>query len=171
MPDGLRDTALGMKKNALALVAAVALAGIAGYYVFTHLRSEPVCEACQRAIHGETHYRVHLTDGSVEHVCCPRCGLRFQRDRDDVAFVEASDFYTRKPIDGKTALYVEDSTVVMCRHDERVLEDRSGVQYQLTWDRCLPSLIAFETRAGAVRFQNESGGIIKTYDELLAEPF
>ena len=59
----------------------------------------------------------------------------------------------------------------MCRHDERVKEDRSGAQYQLTWDRCLPSLITFSTREAAASFQKESGGTIKTYAELRLEEY
>jgi len=50
-----------------------------------------------------------------------------------------------------------------------VREDRSGGQYEVAWDRCLPSLIAFSSRQAALKFQEENGGNIKTYEELLAD--
>ena len=61
--------------------------------------------------------------------------------------------------------------MVLCRHNERVKEDRSGAQYELTWDRCLPSLVAFSSREDAEAFRRDSGGVIKTYAELLEESY
>jgi hypothetical protein len=55
-----------------------------------------------------------------------------------------------------------------CSHS-LVQEDRSGTQYQVAWDRCLPSLVAFESRGAAEVFRKSNGGTIKTYDELVAE--
>ena len=160
-----------MAKRVLGLLAAATLVAMVGSYVYTHLEAESVCQACHRAIHGETYYRVFLDGGEIEHVCCPRCGLRFQQGRDDVVGADASDFHTQERIDAERAFYVEDSAVVLCRHDERLKEDRTGVQYQLTWDRCLPSLVAFSSREAAEAFRNDSGGVIKTYAELLEEEY
>ena len=165
----LRDTSAGMVKRAILSMAAVAVVAVAGQYVYTHLENEPLCQACYRSIHGETYYRVHFEDGSVENVCCPRCGMRVQKGRSDVVSADASDFHTQERIDAEGAFYVEDSAVALCRHDERVKEDLSGAQYQLTWDRCLPSLIAFSTRDAAEAFQKESGGTVKTYADLLED--
>jgi hypothetical protein len=158
-------------KRVLAIVAAVVALGLASTYLYDQLRPEPLCEACHRAIHDETLYRVHLKDGRVAHVCCPRCGLRFQEGRDDVASADVADFLTQDRVDAEKAFYVEDSSVVMCRHDGRVKEDRSGDQYELTWDRCLPSLVAFSSRASAEAFRKEKGGVIKSYDDLKHEPY
>jgi hypothetical protein len=160
-----------MMKRIFVAVAAVALVGLTGLFVARNLRPEATCAACYRAIHGETHVVAYLEDGSLEHVCCPRCALRYQKEREDVSSVEVTDFATMRTLDAEDAFFVEDSTVVLCRHDERVQEDRSGVQYELTWDRCLPSLIAFSSREAAVAFQRESGGVVKTYAELLQEDF
>jgi hypothetical protein len=160
-----------MFKRILGAVLAVALVGATALFVYPRLKPEATCAACYRAIHGETHVVAHLEDGSTADVCCPRCALRFQKERGDVTSVDVTDFRTMRRLDAKDAFFVEDSTVVMCRHDERVQEDRSGVQYELTWDRCLPSLIAFASRDDAVAFRNESGGVVKTYAELLQEDF
>ncbi len=158
-------------KTLVAMVAAVAALGLTGTYVYDHIRPEPLCQACHRAIHDETLYRVHMKDGSVEHICCPRCGLRFQEGRTDVASADVADFVTQERVDADKAFYVEDSSVVMCRHDGRLKEDCSGAQYELTWDRCLPSLVAFSSRGSAEAFRTEKGGVIKTYADLKQEPY
>lgn len=156
-------------KRILGTLGIVAVVGLVATFVYTRIEPEPYCEACHRAIHGETYYRVFLADGSVEDVCCPRCGLRFQEGRNDVTGSDVSDFATRERVDAETAYFVEDSSVAMCRHDSPLQEDRSGVQYELTWDRCLPSLVAFSTRDAAEVFRQENGGTIKTYAELKLE--
>ncbi|TDI45122.1 MAG: hypothetical protein E2P02_08080 [Acidobacteria bacterium] len=71
-------------------------------------------------------------------------------------------------IDAAVAYYVEGSPAHFCGHAS-VREDRSGGQYEVAWDRCLPSLIAFSSRQAALKFQEENGGNIKTYEELLAD--
>jgi hypothetical protein len=81
-----------------------------------------------------------------------------------------ADYDSGEFIDASQALFVENSSVNLC-HQSMVQEDRSGSQYQLTWDRCLPSLIAFRTREGAEVFRRDYGGLIKTYGELLKEDF
>jgi hypothetical protein len=136
--------------------------------LYTVLGSSPQCDLCYRPIHPETHYRIHLASGQSMEVCCPRCGLRFQEGRRDVARVEATDFETQKRVDAERAFYVENSRVHPCTHPA-VEEDRSGTKYEVAWDRCLPSLIAFESRASAGAFQARNGGVVKTYEELLQE--
>jgi hypothetical protein len=48
-------------------------------------------------------------------------------------------------------------------------QDRSAGRYDLVWDRCLPSLIAFRSREEAEVFCEQHGGIVKVYEELLLE--
>ena len=86
----------------------------------------------------------------------------------DVVRAEVTDFYKKDRMDADKAFYVENSPVHFCSHSA-VQEDRSGTQYEVAWDRCLPSLIAFESRAAALKFQNQNGGDVKTYAELLAK--
>lgn len=160
-----------MLKRFVGVFLALALVGGTIYFVTSRLEPEATCAACHRAIHGETHVVAHLEDGTTADVCCPRCALRFQKERDDVSSVDVTDFGTMERLDARDAFFVEDSKVILCRHDDRVQEDRSGVQYTLTWDRCMPSLVAFADREDAVAFQRESGGVVKTYDELLQEDF
>jgi hypothetical protein len=121
-------------------------------------------------MHQATFYRIHLESGETKDVCCPRCGLRFQEGRNDVVAAEVTDFNTKQRLDAAFAYYVENSPVHFCSH-ARMQEDRSGGQYQVTWDRCLPTLIAISSKDAAQTFQRDNGGEIKTYEELAAESF
>ena len=157
-----------MAGRILLAVVAVCLVAMAGVFLYTQSVQTTECDICSRPMHEETFYRIHLESGDSMDVCCPRCGLRFQEGRDDVARTEVTDFNTRERLDAAKAFYVENSPVHFCSH-AAVHEDRSGTQYEVAWDRCLPSLIAFDTRDAARAFQAEHGGVVKTYEELLAE--
>ncbi len=157
-----------MATRILMVVALLGLAGSVGYFTYVQLRPEGVCEVCHRSVHEATAYEIRLEDGAAQKACCPRCGLRFQRDRTDVASAEVTDFDTGQRVDANDAFFVEGSSVNLC-HKKMVEEDRSGVQYQLTWDRCMPSLIAFKGRESADTFRGDYGGVVKTYEEILEE--
>lgn len=157
-----------MKKALFFATAAVVLAGVLGGFLYTRTVGNDLCDVCYRPRHEETFYRIHLDSGESVEVCCPRCGLRFQEGRNDVVRAEVTDFVTKEHLDAADAFYVENSPVHFCSH-AAIQEDRSGTQYQVAWDRCLPSLIAFSTRDAARAFQAEHGGVIKTYEELLVE--
>jgi hypothetical protein len=157
-----------MVKRILQALAALVLVAVVGTFVYVQLGDPNSCDVCYRPMHQETFYRIHLESGETKDVCCPRCGLRFQEGRDDVVAAEVTDFNTKQRIDAAVAYYVENSPVHFCSH-AGVHEDRSGAQYEVAWDRCLPSLIAFSSREAAKKFQGENGGDIKTYEELLAE--
>ena len=157
-----------MAKRVLQVVAALALVAAVTTFVYVQWDEPDVCDICYRPMHAATYYCIHLENGETRDVCCPRCGLRFQEGRDDIARTEVTDFYTREHLDAAKAFYVENSPVHFCSHAS-VREDRSGVQYEVAWDRCLPSLIAFSTLDAAEKFQRDNGGDIKTYEEILAD--
>ncbi len=157
-----------MAKQILRALAALALVAAVSSFLYLQWDEPSTCDVCNRPTHEETFYRIHLESGETKNVCCPRCGLRFQEGREDVVLAEVTDFYTRRLVDAAVAYYVENSPVHFCSH-ANVHEDRSGGQYQVAWDRCLPSLIAFSSRQAAEKFQGENGGDIKNYQELLAE--
>ena len=151
----------------LTSLAIIALLIGAGYYVYLQL--EPVCAICRRPVHKATFYSIVLEDKKSVEVCCPRCGLHFQRGRGDVAAAQVADFSTGERFPADEAHYVENSSVHLCCTTEQMQEDRSGTQYTLAWDRCLPSLVAFRNRERAVEFSRQRGGLIKTYAQLLQE--
>jgi hypothetical protein len=157
-----------MLKRVVFATVGLVLAGALGFFLYTNYGSSSVCDVCHRPLQSETYYRIHMADGTAMNVCCPRCGLRFQHGRTDVASTEVTDFASKKLFPADEAFYVEGSPVHFCSHAP-MEEDRSGTQYEVAWDRCLPSLIAFESRDAAVEFERENGGVVKTYAELLEE--
>lgn len=124
-----------------------------------------ICDMCGRRIVPATAYLIHLADGKVKHACCPRCGLRFEAKRADVVSREAADFTTGERLKAEEAIYVEGSRVHLCCRQE-VERDQAGRQYQLDWDRCMPSLIAFRSAEDAERFRVKEGGAIRSFEEL-----
>ncbi len=132
--------------------------------------SAAVCQVCGRPIHGQVFYRVSLADGSTRDVCCPRCGLRFQAGRSDVVGVQVTDFNSGQLIDASRAFFVESSRVMLCCSDNKFQRDRSGGQYALQWDRCMPSLVSFATLEEAELFSRQKGGVVKNYSQLQQEP-
>ena len=156
-------------KIAQYLVGPVIVALLVGAVYFLFLAQPAVCDHCGRALHQETLYRTHLRNGEVKQSCCPRCGLYFQQGRDDVVLVEVADFRTSKILDATHAFYVEDSSVNMCYLDTPVHRDIEGTESTLAWDRCMPGLLAFESREAAEDFRSEKGGLIKTYTQLIKE--
>jgi len=158
-----------MARLAFITVISFSLAGAIGYFVYHELTSTQLCEFCHRPFRPAMYCEITLEDGSSEKTCCPRCVLQFQKGRSDVASVEAADFDTGKRIDAAKAYYVENSDVQLCCSNKRVERDRMGTLYMLVWDRCLPSLVAFEDLAGAEAFLRDHSGQIRTYAELLEE--
>ncbi len=156
-------------KIAQYLVGPVIAALLIGGVYFLFLDQPVVCDLCGRPLHQETLYKIHLRDGEVRQACCPRCGLYFQQGRDDVVRLEVADFRTSKLMDATQAFYVEDSSVNMCYLDTPVHRQIEGMESTLAWDRCMPGLLAFESREAAEEFRSEKGGSIKTYDQLLKE--
>jgi hypothetical protein len=157
-----------LKRIAFAAMG-LTLAAAFGVFLYRTLGSSANCDVCYRPMHEETLYRIHLASKKSMDACCPRCGLRFQEGRRDVVSAEATDFYTKVRVAADKAFYVENSRVHLCSHSP-VQEDRAGTQYEVAWDRCLPSLIAFQSQVEARGFQTQNGGVIKSYGELLREP-
>lgn len=158
-----------MLKRIFFVAVGVTLIALVGHFIYSNAAPTSQCDVCYRPLHAETYYRIHSADGTVLDVCCPRCGLRYQAGRDDVVRTEVTDFDSKALLDAADAFYVEGSPVHFCSH-AHIEEDRSGTQFEVSYDRCLPSLIAFESRTAAVGFVRQNGGVIKTMDELLDEP-
>lgn len=160
-----------MKSKILPIgLLAFLLCGVAGgLYLFVN--EDPVCQVCGRPIHQGTAYQILLQDGEGLNLCCPRCGLRFQETAGPVAEVWAADFETGEQIPAARAVYVENSSLQLCCADLSPQGGHVPVRGlpARDWDRCLPSLVAFKNRERAAQFGNRFGGVLKTYDQLLAE--
>lgn len=147
---------------ALIILASVGLSGYLAYHRIE--RSKPsACEVCLRPIHDSQAYRVELTDGSGATSCCPRCGIHHQLEHiDRVARAWATDHATGERIAAGRAHYVEGSDVRDCNPHPKPLRE-PGVAYEMTFDRCLPSLVAFKTQQEARSFQGRHGGRVLSY--------
>jgi hypothetical protein len=72
-----------------------------------------------------------------------------------------------KMIPAATAYYDEGGNINYCAaHGEAVQRQPQGVSVR-DYDRCLPTLVAFTTRAEAETYQREHGGRVLNYAEAL----
>lgn len=143
--------------------------GAGGYFVVSRVLSEraEVCQICRRPIHSEQVFVLQLAGGGKQRTCCPRCGLHAKiRAREPVSAAWATDFSSGRRIAAEEAFYVEGSDRMTCCRPVPLREP--GVLYERHWDRCLPSLIAFERESDARAFQARFGGRLLTYVEALA---
>ncbi len=155
-------------KKILALGGVILVLGAAGYWAATTVfRSEPVCQVCARPIHVGQGYTLGLTDGTKERACCPRCGLHFHiTNADRVQSAWATDYATGEQIEAGPAFYVEGSDLMTCCSTSPVKRELETT-YELVWDRCLPSLIAFKTNAEAQQFRHQHGGRVLSYAQAV----
>jgi len=70
-------------------------------------------------------------------------------------------------IPAETAYYDEGGNINYCAaHGEAVQRQPQGVSVR-EYDRCLPTLVAFKTRAEAVAYQQENGGRVLDYAQAM----
>jgi hypothetical protein len=121
-------------------------------------RSARICAVCQREECQGMAFRVTLENGKVVETCCPRCGLHYlESTRQKVRKMEATDFATGRWVNAADAVYVSDSDVHPCG-GMRTMRDPQGCCLLKTYDRCLPSLVAFAAKDQAVVFWKTHGG-------------
>src|SRR5712691_7941338 len=121
------------------------------------------CAACDRAECKNMVFTIHLSNGKTVNTCCPRCGQHYiESQRPSVASLSVRAFDTAAILDATRALYVDGSNVTPCTVEGSSLpKDERGCCMNPVYDRCLPSLIAFDSRAKAEAFAREHGGIVK----------
>lgn len=152
------------------IIAGIIIATLAATATYYYWRQEPdICQICRRPMHDATSFFVTLEDGQEVELCCPRCGMRFMAGREDVESSVVADYLSEERIPASKAFYVVGSSVHPFCSEAEILHDRSGIEYERTWDRCLPSVIAFRTREDAREFQAQYGGEIAQYDQLILE--
>jgi len=146
-------------------LALICLAALLGYFVWTGriAGGEPVCEVCKRVINTETSFRIARPDGTIEAVCCPRCGL-VAVIQSGGQVLEAVDFTTRKRIGAAEAIYLEGSDIMECCTNNGFRSDAGSYQ-NMEYDRCMPSLLAFARREDAETVRQKHGGTIISFEE------
>jgi hypothetical protein len=129
-------------------------------------RSPRTCAVCNRDECKGMAFRVTLENGKTVETCCPRCGLHYLETNHLTARqIEATDFATGNWVDAAKAVYVSDSNVHPCAMPE-TLRDPQGCCMMKTYDRCLPSLVAFAGKDAAVAFQKAHGGQLVAFQEI-----
>ena len=126
-----------------------------------------VCSICGREIHPAWAFTITFNDGRKQRFCCAKCGIvTMLNQRPTVRSGTATDFWTGKILPAENAFYLWGSDAEHCAVPQK--SDWTDSQpMQLTWDRCIPSLVAFKTRHGAEQFQSQHGGRVVSYPESL----
>lgn len=132
-------------------------------------RARHSCSVCGGEECANLTFRIRLADSEVVETCCARCGVHFLKtERRPVASLEVRDFDTAQPLDARSAIYVVGSDVTPCKdmHATSAPRDERGCCLRPTYDRCLPSVLAFQARERAVEFSTQHGGSLASFDQL-----
>jgi hypothetical protein len=126
------------------------------------------CAVCERAECTNMAFGIHMMDGKTVDACCPRCGLRYiAAQHPSVASLSVRGFDTGAPLDATRAFYVEGSRVTPCTSAGHSLpKDERGCCMGAVYDRCLPSLLAFDSKPKADAFAREHGGFVRTLTDI-----
>ena len=81
--------------------------------------------------------------------------------------IYVTDFATGKHIDATRAVYIEGSDVNLCHQPEVMKSESGGCCAYSVYDRCSPSVIAFENTNDTRFFLEKHGGLIVKFDDLV----
>jgi hypothetical protein len=146
-------------------LAVICLAALLGYFVWEGriAGGKPVCEMCKRVIQTATSFRIARPDGSMQAVCCPRCGLAAVIQNGG-RVLDAVDFATKKRVGAAKAIYLEGSDIMECCMSTGFRAD-AGTYQKMEYDRCMPSLLAFAQSEDAEVVRQKHGGNILSFEE------
>ena len=147
----------------------VGVVGAGGFFAYRHfVLTSDQCEICGRAVHNAHHSSVILKSGRQIDACCPRCAMHYERNLPgQVARLSVADEVTGHEIEAQSAVYVEGSDQHPCMSESEMAPREPGVEYDLKFDRCLPSLIAFKDESAAHEYQKEHGGRLVSFAQAL----
>lgn len=103
------------------------------------------CFMCQAKLRSQTQVTLQFSDGSYRRACCPHCGLH-ALDLADEKVVSAlvTDFLRGYAVNAQAATFILDPAITIC---------------------CIPTVIAFQNKADARRFQKGFGGRVGNLSE------
>ena len=160
------DTKRGIVILALLVVAVAGL----GFYLWRHYQREEAvrCDVCDRLIHEGTR-TVALVDGVHEEFCCPSCALTLVRQQDGrLELSSVADFETAKALRPEEAWFVIGSEVNICIREQPLVGPQKELSYP-DFDRCSPSILAFDSEEAAHRFAEEHGGQVTRWQDLVKQ--
>lgn len=159
---------MSRKAKLVSAVLAVALIGGTGYILVERWQQgsrQNVCQSCWREIHPSM-ATVGEVDGKRQQFCCPACALTTaQQSGTPVRIVQLTDFNTKQPLDPKMAFLVRGSNINPDLHSQPLVDPQKQ-PHPVHYDRCTPSILAFQTRQQAETFQRENGGDILQISDL-----
>ena len=165
-PEG---AAMNRKSVLASIIAILVLAGL-GYsaWYFVKERSEHSCKACTRPVH--SHMKtVASVDGKRAIYCCPACALsEHQQSGRPVQVVELTDYLSSGPFKPESGFLVRNSDVNPCvQHNPVVGENHQPLEAH--FDRCSPSVLAFQDQKAAAAFASEHGGQVIRFSDFASE--
>jgi hypothetical protein len=151
------------------IVAIFVLVGL-GYsaWRFVKERSAQSCKACTRRVHSNMK-TVAIVDGKRAIYCCPACALsEHQQSGKQVQVVELTDYLSGVPSKPESSFVVRNSDVNPCRqHHPAVGENNQPLDSN--FDRCTPSVLAFQDQKSAGAFASEHGGQVVRFSDFASE--
>ncbi len=161
-----------MKRWKTWLISLAAVAGLAGgaFYLYrARAAGEPLrCQVCGRQVMRQTEFHLLTTRGELI-TCCPRCGMHYLLDHPGrVRGARATDYGSGRQLNAQSAFYDEGGAAQYCTRHQPELQRSPRGERQRTYDRCLPVMVAFASRAEAEAYRRRFGGRILTWTEALA---
>ena len=144
-----------------------AIAGALLYLGWTTLNpsSGATCSVCRRPVHLASRVDGVAGDDSLTF-CCAACALRSQeQDTSPLEVTRVFDYTSGQGLDPSKATVVVGSEVNLCMREHMLMDDRKEAS-ELHYDRCAPSVLAFESQQAADEFQAKHGGVVKSFADL-----
>ena len=112
---------------------------------------------------------VAIVDGKRSVYCCPACALSaHQQSGKQVQVGELTDFLSNGPLKPESSYVVRNSDVNPClQHHPAVGENNQPLEPH--FDRCSPSVLAFQDQRSAGAFASEHGGQVLKFSDFAAE--
>ena len=158
---------MSIKKNWAVLAAGIAVVAFAGYGVWEWQQQgqEDICQHSWRKIHPGV-LTIGEVDGKEARFCCPACALTTaQQTGKPVRVLRLTDFYPHQPLDPAKAFLVRGSEMNLCTHPHPLVSEEKQ-PFDVHFDRCAPSILAFRSREEADAFRQEHGGEVLQIADL-----
>ena len=112
---------------------------------------------------------VAVLDGKRATYCCPACALsEHQQSGKPVHVVELTDYLTNASLKPETSFVVRNSDVNPClQHHPAIGENSQPLEER--FDRCAPSVLAFQDQRAAAAFAGEHGGQVLKFSDFASE--
>jgi len=139
------------------LILLVSLSFIS-FELYESYKKRNYCFLCEREIIPSNAFIIELKGGKKLRTCCPRCGLRyFEKNKSKIERMYATDFISLEVIDAFKAYYVIGSEYHGCCRRSVMIDSNKRI-YDLCYDRCMPTLVAFKKKNDAKEFMKKYGG-------------